>query len=142
MRDRRPIPPRARRKVLNALHAVLDGRSRCLTFKQMADFVNEHVPGWTAKVSTTSYTPQRKMFAHVSWFGREQQGSKLEITDKKGTVIESNTTDAYHRNSYTLMRILDEMGTGSGSTASTQDELGRYGWYNPFGISNMKRERG
>jgi len=136
------VAGRARRKILGKLHEQLAGRRRCLTFDQMAAFVNEHVPGWTAEVKEANYTPEQKLFASVSWFGRTQTGKKLTITDAKGVaILEGNTTDPYHRNSYTLMQILSEMGCGTGRTPSTDDELNRYDWYNPFGLPTSRTRR-
>jgi hypothetical protein len=113
-----------------------------LTHKLIVKFVNEHIPGWSAKLSQTQYIPQRKLFGNVSWFGRKQKGSKVTVSDKRGNlVMESDSNDPYHRNSYTLMKLLDAMGTGSGTTTSTQDELKQYEWYNPFGLPTNYRSR-
>ena len=136
------IPARQRRKILTALHKELEGRSRCLTFKQMADFVNEHVPGWNAVVSGSYYRPERKLFARISWFGKERKGNKLAIVDGRGNVIlEQDTTSPYHRNSYTLQEILSHMGCGSGTTKVASEELDRYEWFNPYGLPKTYRRR-
>lgn len=136
------IPARRRRKILDALHGRLEGRSRCLTFHQMAAFVNEHMDEWHAQITATSYRPQRKLFANVSWFGKTQNGTKITILDDKGNrILEHSTTGPYHRNSFTLREMLSEMGCGSGTTASPDTELERYPWYNPFGLPKTPRRR-
>jgi hypothetical protein len=139
------IPTRQRRKILNALHKDLEGRKRCPTFKQMALFVNENIPGWRALVVTTSYTPARKLGKGVSWFGQRRTGHKLRIHAVKpgggDLLVEHDSTDSHHRNSFTLREILFQMGCGSGSTKSADDELERYEWYNPFGFPVSTRAR-
>lgn len=137
-----------RRAVLKKLHAQLAGRKRCLSMPQLAAFVNEHIPEWSAHISSTSHTPRRKAQGarYYHWEGKQRDGYKLSIWTRDRLpdastptatrrVLEHDTTDSHHRNSFTLREILSAMGCGQRRSRHPDAELKRYDWYNPFGMS-------
>lgn len=142
------FPARQRRAILNKLHTKLGARKRCLSLQQIADFINDEIPGWAARVAPTQHTPSAKYKgSRLAWRGKTQHGKTLSVLIGDRLLFSHNSTEPYQTNSYALQELLNSLGCGHGTTKHASEELRHYAWFNPYGepkdvIARRFRARG
>jgi hypothetical protein len=79
--------------------AAAQWKGRGPTLKQLAEFVNENMPGYRARAERRSYQASHKLYAHISSFGKWREVTYLfmERIGERGGQFDQNTGGDWYR---------------------------------------------
>ena len=82
----------------------------CPRLKTMAAYIQATMPSLRVELTDWSYTPSRKLYAHVSSYGIRQDGKRLIVKDEAGhCLVDHLTVEPYRKNVEVAAWILENV---------------------------------
>ena len=82
----------------------------CPRLKTMAAYIEATMPSLRVELTDWSYTSSRKLYGHVSSYGKRQDGKRLIVKDEVGIcLVDHLTVEPYRRNVEVAAWILENV---------------------------------